>query len=175
MITTRIGVGDQSLVDGWVLVGKVLAPIGVRGEVKIEVHSGVSHRYSPSAVVYIDGSPFQVLSCRATPRALVVRFDGVDSRAAAESLRGKIICVPESDVPKLPEDTYYHYEVLGMRVFTKDGEDLGSVTEILVTGANDVFVVSGDRGETLIPALAGVVAGVDVKNSRLTVDLPETL
>ena len=157
------------------LVGKVLAPIGVRGEVKVEVHSGISHRYSPGAVLYLDGSPYYVLSCRTTPRALVVRFDGVDSRAAAETIRGKTICVPESDVPSLPEDTYYHYEVLGMRAFTLDGEDLGSVTEILVTGANDVFVVSGDRGETLVPALAGVVAGVDVQNNRLTVDLPETL
>ena len=157
------------------MVGKVLAPIGVRGEVKVEVHSGVSHRYSPGAVLYLDGSPFHVLSCRATPRALVVRFDGVESRTAAEILRGKAICVPESDVPLLPEDTYYHYEVLGMRVFTTHGEELGTVTEILVTGANDVFVVRGDRGETLVPALAGVVEAVDVKNSRLTVDLPETL
>ncbi|MFH1140112.1 MAG: hypothetical protein V1724_00235, partial [Chloroflexota bacterium] len=86
-------------------MGKVLAPIGVRGEVKVELHSDVSNRYSPGAVVYIDGFPFHVLSCRATPRALVVRFGGVDSRAAAETLRGKTICVPESDVPSLPEDT----------------------------------------------------------------------
>ncbi len=157
------------------LVGKVMAPVGVRGEVKVEVHSDISHRYSTGAVLYIDGSPIPVLSCRTIPRALVVMFGGVDSRAAAETLRGKNICVPESDVPSLPEGTYYHYELVGMRVFTIDGEDLGTVTDVLVTGANDVYVVSGDRGETLVPALAGVVEGVDVKNRRLTVDLPETL
>ena len=175
MVSSRTSVARQSVKDGWVLVGKVLAPIGVRGEVKVDVHSDVSYRYSPGAVLYIDGSSFPVVSCRTTPRVMVVLFGGVDSRAAAETLRGKTICVPESDVPSLPEGTYYHYEVVGMRVFTIDGDDLGTVTEILVTGANDVFVVSGDRGEKLVPALAGVVVGVDVKNNCLTVDLPDTV
>ena len=157
------------------MVGKVLAPVGVRGEVKVEVHSDVSHRYSPGAILYIGGSPFYVLSCRTTAKALLVKFRGIDSRAGAEALRGKMLCVAQGDAPPLPQGTYYHYEVLGMRAFTAQGEDMGTVTEILSTGSNDVYVVSGDRGETLVPALAGIVVSVDVKSNRLTVDLPETL
>ncbi len=157
------------------VVGKVLAPVGLRGEVKVEVQSDVSRRYSPDAVLYVDGSSFLIARCHATAGPMVVKFHGLDSRAAAEALRGKMLCVPQSDVPSLPQDTYYHYEVLGMRVVTLEGEDLGTVTEILVTGANDVFVVNGNQGETLIPALADVVVAVDVKLGHLTVDMPETL
>ena len=158
-----------------VLAGHILAPVGVEGEVRVEVLSDVPRRFAPGAVVYADGSPLRVRSCRHMPKGLTVNFQGVDTRNAAEALRGKSLYIREADVPPPPEDTYYYYEVLGMQVVTVEGDELGVVTEILVTGANDVYVVSGEKKQTMVPALADVVVAMDVKGQRMTVSLPEGL
>ncbi len=175
MVSSELGLADPSLEEGWVVVGKVLSPVGVRGEVKVEIHSDVPDRYTSGSVVFVDGSPLRIHHSRSTAQLMVVKFHGVDTRAAAETLRGKTLCVTQGDAPPLPQDTYYYYEVLGMRVFTEAGEDLGTVVQILATGANDVYIVRGDKGETMVPALAGIVVSLDVKGHRLTVRLPETL
>lgn len=156
-------------------MGRVLAPAGVRGEVRVEVSSGVPQRFAPGDVVYIEGSRYQVRDRRHVPGGMVVRFHGIDSRNAAEALRGKRVHVREKAVPPPPEDTYYYYQVLGMQVVTVEGEEVGAVTEILTTGANDVYVVRREGKETLVPAIADVVVEVDVERRRMVVDLPEGL
>ncbi len=163
---------EQNAKTSTVVVGRVVAASGVRGEVRVEVLSDVPHRYAPESVLYVDGRAFHVQKRRIGPSGMVVKFEGVDTRDAAESLRGLLLCVPEAEVPTAAEGTYYHYQLLGARVISVDGEDLGEVTEILETGANDVYVVSGPRGEILVPAIAGVVVSVDVRGGRVVVDLP---
>lgn len=158
-----------------VLVGRILSPVGLRGELRVEVLSDVPQRFSPGAVVFVDGSPIQIHSRRAAGRHLVVGFQGVNSRDAAGAMRDKLLYVSEGDVPPPPEDTYYYFQVLGMQVVTVEGEELGTVTDILTTGANDVYVVSREGKETLIPAIAGVVVKVEVGSNRMTVNLPEGL
>ena len=158
-----------------VLVGRILAPVGVQGEVRVELFSDVPQRFAPGAVLSIEGTPSHVQLSRHMTRGLVVKFQGVDSRKAAEALRGKELYVPEGDVPPPPEDTYYYFQVLGMRVVTVQGEEVGVVTDILTTGANDVYVVRREDKETLVPALADVVVEVDVEDRRITVSLPDGL
>ena len=156
-------------------MGRVLAPVGVQGELRVEVSSGVPQRFAPGDVVYIEGSRFQVRDRRYVARGLVVKFHELDSHNAAEALRGMRIYVREKAVPPPPEDTYYYYQVLGMQVFTVEGEEVGTVTDILTTGANDVYVVRHERKETLVPAVADVVVEVDVEHRRMVVDLPAGL
>lgn len=156
-----------------VLVGRVLGPLGLRGEVKVEALSDIPDRYAPGATLYIESHAYQVQVQRRGPIGLIVKFHGVDTRDAAEALRGKSLYASQSDSPSLPQDTYYHYDILGIRVFSVQGQELGEVTEILSTGSNDVYVVSQEGRETLLPALAGVVVEVDVKNRRMTVDPPQ--
>jgi len=158
-----------------ILVGRILSPAGLLGEVRVQVFSDVSHRFASGGVVHVGGSRHQVQYGRSTARGLVVKFHDVDSRNAAEALRGKEVYVREKDVPPPPEDTYYHYQVLGMRVVTVDGEDVGAVTDILTTGANDVYLVRREGKETLVPAIADVVIEMDVEHRRMVVDLPEGL
>ena len=158
-----------------VMVGRILVPVGLRGEVGVEVFSDVSHRFAPGSVVHVGGFRHQVQHGRTTGKGLVVKFYDVESRDAAEALRGQPIYVREKDVPPPPEDTYYYYQVLGMQVVTVEGEEVGAVTEILTTGANDVYVVRREGKETLVPAIADVVVEVDVERRRMVVDLPEGL
>ncbi|MBI4199794.1 MAG: 16S rRNA processing protein RimM [Chloroflexi bacterium] len=166
-----VGRGAGAFVE----VGRIVKPMGVRGEVRIQAMTDVPQRFAPGAVLYVDASPHHVLRSRATPQGLVVLFQDVATRTQAEELRGKVVAVPEQEVPPLPEGSYYHYQVLGMNVYTSLGKLLGDVVEILETGSNDVYVVRRGGDETLIPALADVVVGVDVQQGRMTVDLPQGL
>jgi 16S rRNA processing protein RimM len=105
----------------------------------------------------------------------VLKLASIDTEKDAEALRGAVVEVEASDLPRPPEGTYYHYQIIGAKVVSSGGEDLGVVAEILETGSNDVYVVRADGSEVLVPALAGVVLKVDVDRGIIEVDLPEGL
>ena len=158
-----------------VYVGRILKPVGLRGEVRVEVASDAPERFAPGAVLYIEGNPYHILSMRPMRKGVVLVLAEVNSYSEAEALRGKAMYVGESQVPPAPQGSYYHYQVLGMRVYTREEEYLGEVTEIIQTGSNDVYVLTkGERG-VLVPAVDSVVMEIDVKAGRMTVDLPEGL
>ena len=159
----------------FVLVGRILAPVGLRGEVRVEVASDVPHRFAPGALLYIERVAYTIRRSRSVRQGLVLDLTGVDSRAQAESLRGKALEVAEGDVPPPPEGSYYYFQMLEMQVYTQEGDYLGEVIEILPTGSNDVYVVRNGKKETLVPAMADVVVNVDVDAKRMTVNLPEGL
>ena len=96
---------------------------------------------------------------------------GVSRREQAEALRGSWLYVPEKDVPAAEEGEFFHYQLLGMAVYTEEDELLGEIGEILETGSNDVYVVKGPSKELLVPATAQVVRQVDVSGRRMTVRL----
>ena len=161
--------------EPFVLVGRILAPVGLQGEVRVEVNSDVPHRFSPGAFLYVAQEAYAIRRSRPVRQGLVLGLVGVDSRAQAESLRGKALEVTVSDVPPPPEGSYYYFQMLEMHVFTQEGDYLGEVIEILPTGSNDVYVVSNGKKETLVPALADVVVDVNLEAKRMTVSLPNGL
>ena len=93
----------------------------------------------------------------------------------AAGLQGAVVEVPEREVSPLQEGCYYYFQIIDLQVYTTQGEWLGTVRDVLSTGANDVYVVQGGEREVLIPALDDVVVEVDVERRRMTVDLPEGL
>ena len=158
-----------------VVVGRILKPVGLQGEVRVGVASDAPKRFVPGAVLHIEGNPYHILSMRPMPKGLVLKLEGVNSYSEAAALRDKALYVEESQVPPAPQGSYYHYQVLGMQVYTREEEYLGEVTEIIQTGSNDVYVLTkGERG-VLVPAVDSVVMEIDVKAGRMTVDLPEGL
>jgi 16S rRNA processing protein RimM len=91
-------------------------------------------------------------------------------------MRGALLTVPEDEIVPLPGDTYYHFQLIDMQVFSDEGEALGAIAEILDTSANDVYVIRSEGGpDLLIPAIREVVLGVDVDAGRMTVHLPSGL
>ena len=94
----------------------------------------------------------------------------VPDRAAAERLAGALVYVRRDDMPPLRAGEYYDFEVVGCAVTTADGRHLGAVTEVLPTGASDVYVVRGEHGEILIPVVAGAILSLDVDSRQITVE-----
>jgi 16S rRNA processing protein RimM len=105
----------------------------------------------------------------------LVQLASVRDRDAAEKLRGLSFLIPEEQAMPLGENENYAHDLVGMSVETAEGEELGTLAEILYTGANDVYVVSGPSGELLLPALLDVVLKVDLATRKMVVRVPEGL
>jgi 16S rRNA processing protein RimM len=154
-----------------VVVGVVAKAHGIRGEVSVQNRSDNPDRWGPDALVFDrDGTPYRVREVRPHGAHLLVRFEGVDDRDAAEALRGRELLVPRSWLPSLPEGEWWPDQIQGCRVVTEGGRDLGAVTEIVANPANDLWVTVDASGtQTLIPVLAEVVVDVDVDAERIVV------
>ena len=124
----------------------------------------------------LDGHPHPIVESRLTgPGSALISLEGIATRRQAAPLTGKFLAALPDDEAALEEGEYFHYQLLGMRVRTEDGEELGELQEILETGSNDVYIVRKDGGELLIPATAQVVLEVNVAGGSMMVRLPDGL
>lgn len=162
----------------YVTVGTVLRPHGVRGEVRVAPVDTDVERLLELPAVYCsppkggERRRFTVRRARADRGAALLALEGVDTRNAAEGLRGWRVEIPGAWVKPLPPDHYYVFELVGCRVETASGRHLGKVVEVLPTGANDVYVVEDEGGrQVLIPAVRAWIKEVDVAAGRIVVDL----
>lgn len=162
-------------------IGKVVKTHGVRGAVKIVPYGETLGQTRPGETLFLldaEGRVHKVLvlaGMRVQARAWIGEFEGIEDMDLARSLVGEELFVPEDRLPSLPEGEYYHYQLVGLAVETREGRLLGPLRSILETGGNDVFVVDCDGRELLIPAIENVVLGVDLEKKKITVDLPEGL
>ena len=152
------------------VVGQVIRPWGMRGQVKIESFSDFPQRFRPGMRLLIGDQSYLCETVTRPPRSLVLKLQGVESLEEAERLRGAVLEVLIVEAEPLPEGSYYYYQVLGLEVYTVDGDHLGQVTDILPTGSNDVYVVQGSRGEVLVPATAEVITALDLEAGRITIE-----
>lgn len=162
-----------------IITGKIIAAHGIKGEVKVKPITDNPRRYRKGKSVYIeklDASATVTAVKEAKDDILIIKFSGVDDRDAAEKLRGSLLQVEDTDVPKLPAGEYYFFELEGMTVTTEEGELLGTLEEVITGGPNDVYRVSGEQNSgILIPALKKVVISVDTEKKAMTVRLPDGL
>jgi len=160
-----------------VLVGEVVRPHGVQGELTIYPITCDPERFMRLKEVILahngEQRRYQVNSARVGPEFVYLCLAEVSDRDLAESFRGWQVRVDRAEVPPLKEGWYY-FELEGMQVFEGD-QLLGTLVEVLETGANDVYLVRGPRGEICVPALKSVVQSVDVPNKRMQVSLPPGL
>lgn len=160
-----------------VLIGEILRPHGVAGEVKVYPLTTDARRFAKLKNVVISGGPgkrsIEIRGARLADGFVYLHLQGIDSMDEAEKLRGFKIYIDRAEVPPL-EEGWYYFELEGMQVF-EAGVCLGTLVQILETGANDVYVVRGDKGEICVPALKNVVINVDVPGRRMDVTLPPGL
>lgn len=163
----------------FLIVGKIIGASGLKGAVKAEVMTDFPDRFQRLETVYLgdDFAPYRLLGSdlRKNGRQVILRFDGLTSREEAEKLHGKWIWISTEEAMPLAEGVYYIHQVLGLRVETEEGEQLGLLTEVLCPGANDVYVVSDGEREVLLPALEEVIRQVDLAARKMVVRLPEGL
>ena len=162
--------------EGYIAVGMITSAHGLRGEVKVELHTDFPERFAPDVVVYLGEELNKVTIGSARPHQgqMLLTFHGIDDRAKADALRNIWVFIPEEEAVDLEEDTYFVHDIIGLSVQTTSGTLLGTVGQVLFTGANDVYVVETPdepRREILLPAIADVIKQVDLENGILTVEL----
>ena len=163
---------SQDPPDGHVVVGRVIGPWGIRGDLRVQPQTDFPERFDPGTELHLDGSRITVVWSRPHRVGLVVRFREIADRTVAETLNGVLLTVPEDSLAKLPDDTYYHFQLIDLDVFTEEGEHLGQISEILTTPGNDVYVVrKPEQRDLLIPGIRDVVQDVDLEQGRMTVHL----
>lgn len=154
-------------------MGRIVAPFGVQGWVKVEPYTETAAGLLAYPVWWIeDGVAWheQVLAGgRTHGRVVLARFEGCSDRDRAAGFRGRRVAVPRDELPRAKENEYYWADLVGLRVVNEAGLEFGRVARIMETGANDVLVVEGER-ERLIPFIADAIAAVDVETGLLRVN-----
>ncbi|MCA9916757.1 MAG: 16S rRNA processing protein RimM [Anaerolineales bacterium] len=157
-----------------IVIGEITKPHGVRGEVRVKPHTDEPVRFTWLEQVYVGAENPRLMAveqARLHQGMILLKFTDISDRFTAESLRGEWLMVSEEEALPLEEGEYFLFELEGLTVLTTDGETLGTLTSIIETGANNVFVVQGDRGELLLPDIADVVQEIDFENGRMLVTL----
>lgn len=147
----------------------MLRPHGIRGEIRVQSFSASGVNLRPGKFVYLDGERRRVDRARHDRDAWILRLRGLTTRNDVEGYRGALLEVPDDEVERESEDSYFLHELIGLRVVTKEGEELGRVVEVMQPGANDVYVVQGPYGEILVPAIGEVIERIDVAGGVMTI------
>jgi 16S rRNA processing protein RimM len=161
-------------------IGRVVKPHGVKGKIKVKYFGEDLDRFFLYREVFIEDSrgrlqTYEIMEATPQPPRLILRLKGIEAIEEVESLIGKEILISKDSLPKLEEGEYYWFEILGMIVETEEGKRIGRVKEILPTGANDVYIIEGKRGEILLPATDEVIQRVDIKKGLIQVIRTEGL
>lgn len=148
----------------YLAVGRLRRPHGLNGDLLMELYTDFPERLQPGTTLYLgeDYTPLTIARVRPHNDGLILGFKDVDTPEAAGRYRTLLVSVPAKDRPPLPQGEYYHHQLIGLRVETDEGKTLGLLAEIIVTGANDVYVVSDEAGrELLLPAIEQVILGIN--------------
>lgn len=158
----------------YLAVGLLRRPHGLRGDVLFDVYTDFPERLRPGLVLRVgdDKLPMKITRRRGRNDGLILGFEGVATPEQAAKYTGKTAFILAEGLPPLPEGEYYHHQILGLRVFDEQDTELGVVTEILETGANDVYVLkNADGREVLIPALKQVLLDVNLAARTMRVHI----
>lgn len=158
----------------FLVVGKLGRPHGTLGEILMQVYTDFPERLQPGVTLYVGQQyqPLRLLKHRPHSKGMLVAFEGFQNREEIATFRNQLVHVHTSDRPALPIGDYYHHQLLELQVIDEADRQLGKISRILETGANDVLVVQDRSGtEILIPAIDSVILDIDLDQKQVRVHL----
>lgn len=161
-----------------ICLGAIGGAFGVRGEVRLKSFCAIPEDIAAYGALFTeDGRSFEVTLTGRISNGLSARLSGVTTREAAEALRGQRLHAARSALPSLPDDEFYHADLLGLDVFDTGGALLGRVKAVLNHGATDLLELHrpGEAGTLLLPFTRAIVPTVDLAAGRIVADPPEGL
>lgn len=157
-------------------IGQITGAVGLKGEIKVYDFGEDPARYKKFSRIYIDGRSYSLLNARIQKNLVVLHLDGISDRNDAEKLRGKDIYIDESQLPRLPEGTYYIRDLIGFDVVSEEEEHIGTLKNILKNTAQPLYVVeTDDEKQVYIPGVDEYILKTDLKEKKITVRLIEGL
>lgn len=167
----------------YLLLGELLRPHGIRGELRMRVLTDYPERIKQLKQVYLGDAtdhrhvtPYKVEATRFHKAYLLIKFEEIKDRNDADTLRGQFVMIDIDNAVPLEDDEFYMFELIGLTVKTESGAVLGTVRDVMETGANDVYIVKGkEHGELLIPAHDETLIEFDFEARVVIVRLPDGL
>lgn len=161
-------------------VGVITAPHGVRGEVKVFPTTDDSNRFEKLEKVLLDTGkekmPLEIEHVKFFKNMVILKFRGLDNRNDVEMWRQKDLLITRDQAVKLEPDENFIVDLIGLTVVTDEGERLGTMTDVLQTGANDVYCVKTEEGrEILLPAIKDCILNVDLEKQEMLVHVLDGL
>jgi len=170
---SKTGVQSKGEPD-YLAVGLLRKPHGLRGDLLLEIYTDFPERLKPGTTILAGDKhqPLKITRRRPTNDGMILGFEGINTPEEAGKWRATVVYVPTADRPTLPEGQYYHHEMIGLTVVDETEKVLGELTEIIITGANDVYVVTPAEGkDILLPALKEVILAIDLPANTMRVHL----
>lgn len=160
------------------IIGKVLKPFGIRGELKVEILTDFPKRFASLVQVFVgdDAKSFSVERVHLhNDHTALVKLAGIDTPEDAGELREQLLYVAVDDAVKLRDNQVYLFQTIGLTVKTTDGQTLGKIVDVLDTRANDVYIVHDGAREILLPAIPEIVREIDLARGEMVVQLIDGL
>jgi 16S rRNA processing protein RimM len=162
------------------VAGEIVKTRGLRGCMKVLSYVETKNTFSKLKFVYIEknagqNNRFGLKKIDVSGNFLFLELDGVPDIESANKLIGCKIFLPRNILDKLPEGEYYWHDIIGLDVYTEEGQYIGKVESIIPTGSNDIYVCRGEEREILLPAIARVIRQIDINRRIMKVKLLEGL
>jgi len=162
--------------ENYLRVGIITTSHGIRGEVKVFPTTDDINRFNDLKQVFLDTGtdliPLDIEGLKFFKNTVIIKFKGIDDINEIQKYRGKDLLISRENAVKLEKDEYFIYDLIDSEVFTDDGIKLGILSEIMTTGANDVYVVKTAEGkEILLPSIKECILDVNVESKKIIVHI----
>ena len=165
---------------GLLTIGKIVGAHGIKGNLKVFSYAETQAIFQSKRNVLVRNKSgrlheFRIMWVSSYKRGALLSLEEITDRSQAEALVGSELLIDKSELPELEDGSYYWFDLIGLSVWTTENQLIGQIESIIQTGSNDVYVVNGKDGETLIPALTSVVLEIDLTHQTMRVKLPDGL
>lgn len=164
------------MINKYLEVGKIVNTFGIRGQIKVLPFTDDVRRFDKLKNVYIERKkelePHKIENVKYTNNMVIIKFQEINSIEEAEKYKNCILKIDRKDAIKLPKDTFFIADLIGLPVYTDEGNLLGKVDDIYNAGSSDIYVVKDELGkQVLLPAIKDVLKEIDLENEKITVHI----
>ena len=166
--------------DNLLQIGVITSPHGLQGEVKVFPITDNVQQFKKLKEVILDTGKEQLMleisGVKFFKKFVILKFKGIDNIEEVEKYRQKELLIKREQAEQPQKNEYFIVDLIGLQVFTEDGEEFGTLTDVMQTGANDVYIItSPEHGEVLVPAIKDCILKVDIENKRMDIHLLDGL
>ncbi len=155
-------------------LGKIVSAVGLKGEFKVYPYTDYKERFEEMKELYIEKDLHIIEKVRYSGQLVILKIQGIDDRTSAEKMRGKYLLIDRENARKLPDDSYYIADLIGLAAVDENGAAIGTVSDVIQNPAHDIYeILAADGRKILVPAVDEFVLNVDLEGGFIVLHLIE--